>query len=83
MHDQYLAGSEIGEQIFGAAAKPLDARPDEPLREIVRQRPAQVFAVGLNGQEGGAFHGRHKTPPHRFHLGKFRHVYSIGRFPGI
>ena len=83
MHDQHLARGEIGEQIFGAAAKRFDARPDQPPREIRRQRPAQVLAVGLNRQEGGALHRRGKAPPDRFDLGKFRHVYSVRRFPGI
>ena len=83
MHDQHLAGGEIRKQIFGAAVKPLDARSDDPPREILRQWPTQILAVGPHGEERGALHRRGKAPPDRFDLGKFRHVYSVRRFPGI
>src|SRR5262249_44111846 len=82
MHDQHLAGRELGEQIFGAPAKLLDGRPDEAPPEIVRQRPAQVLAVGPDREERSVHHRGRQAPPHGFDLGQFRHVYTpSGDFP--
>ena len=83
MHDEHLARGEIGDEVFGAADETLDARAHEPPREIVGQRPTQILAVRLDRDEPGALHRRGKAPPHRLDLGQLRHVYSVGRFPGI
>ena len=42
MHDQHVAGRQIGQQIFGAAAEPLDGLALEALLEVLGDRPAQV-----------------------------------------
>ena len=51
MHDQHVAGRQIGEQIFGAPADAGDGLALEPLREILRQRPAQIAAANLDLDE--------------------------------
>src|SRR6516162_2109183 len=73
MHHQHVAGGQVGEQIFGAAAEPLDPLAFEPGDEVLRQRPAQVAAVRDHLGETRAFHHRRKSAAHGLDFGQFGH----------
>ena len=47
MHQQHVAGGEIGHQIFGAAAEPGHGLALEPRDKILLERKPQVLAPGL------------------------------------
>ena len=80
MHQQHVAGREIGEQILGAAAEALDRLALEPRHEILRQRPAQILAARLHLRESGALHDGRETAAHGLDFGQFGH--GIGLRPG-
>ena len=48
MHHQHVAGGEVGEQIFGTPAEPLDPLAFRASDEVLRQWPAQIAAVRLD-----------------------------------
>jgi hypothetical protein len=73
MHQQHLAGGEIGEQILGAPAEPGDGLAFEALHEILRQRPAQVAAARLDLLEARAFHGGREAAAHGLDFGQLGH----------
>ena len=73
MHQQHVAGGEIGEQVFGAPAEPLDGLAFEPRLEIFRQRPAQIAAARFDFREARTFHDRRKAAAHGLDFGQFRH----------
>ena len=77
MHQQHLAGREIGEQILRAAAEPRHGLSLEALHEILRQRKAQIGPPRLDLLEARALHRRLKTAPDGFDFGKFGHVLTL------
>ena len=78
MHEQHVAGRQIGQQIFGPPAEAGDGVAFEAAGEILRQRPAQIAAVNLDLGEARALHRRLEAAAHRFDFGKFGHC-SIRR----
>ena len=76
MHHQHVAGRQVGEQIFGAAAEPGHGLAFEPLREILRQRPAQVAATRLDLDRSARPPSRARARGARFRL---REVRAFGR----
>jgi hypothetical protein len=76
MHDQHLAGGEIGEQKLAAAAEAGDGLALELLDEIDRQRPAQIAAARLDFAKALALHHRRQAAAHRLHFGQFGHRLS-------
>jgi hypothetical protein len=81
MHDQNLAVVERGQQILGAAAELLHAPAGQTPRKVFRQRPAQVQAARLDGQEFRTLHDGGEAAAHGFDFGKLGHVY-LHRRPG-
>ena len=73
MHQQHLAGREIGQEIFGAAPETGDGLPFKARSEVARQRPAQVAAPRLDRREARPLHDRLEAAPHRLHLRKLGH----------
>ena len=73
MHQQHVAGRQVGQQIFRAPAEAGDGLASQPFREILRQRPAQIAAAHLDFGEARAFHRRLKAAAHRLDFGKFGH----------
>ena len=47
MHQQHVAGAEIGHQIFGAAAEPGHGLTFQPGDKILLKGKPQIFARGL------------------------------------
>ena len=78
MHEQHIAGREIGEQIFRPSAEAGHGLALEAWRKILRQRPAQIAAVNLDLGEARALHRRLEAAAHRLDFGKFGHR-STGR----
>ncbi len=73
MHQQHVAGGQIGQQVLGAPAEPLDGLALEPRDEILRQRPAQVAAARLHLLEARALHGGRKAAAHGLDFGQLGH----------
>ena len=73
MHQQHVAGGQIGQQIFGAAAEAFDLLALQPLLEILRHRPAQAAVAHLDLFEARALHGGREPPAHGLDFGKFGH----------
>ncbi len=73
MHDQHVAGRQIGKQIFGAPTETGHRRAFEPPRKILRQRPAQIAAVDVDPDEAFSLHGRFEAAAHRLDFGQFGH----------
>ena len=73
MHHQHLAVVEPGEQIFGAPVERVDRSPAQALREVLRQRKAQVIAPLLDARKAVADQDRRKPQSHRLHLRQFGH----------
>ena len=69
MHDQHVAGRQIGQEIFRPATKTGHRLAFQPGGKIPGQTPAQIVAPHLDLDEAGAFHDRRKTAPDCFHLG--------------
>jgi hypothetical protein len=69
MHHQHIAGRQIRQQVFGAAAKPGDGLSGQALGEVLGERPAQIGAVKFDlGLSRPLHHGREPTP-HGFDFG--------------
>ena len=73
MHDQHVAGGQSGEQIFRAPAEAVDGPALEPLREMLRQRPAQVARGEARPARTRALHRRLKAAAYGLDFGKFGH----------
>jgi hypothetical protein len=73
MHDQHLAGGEVGEKVLGPSPKRRDLLAPQALGEALGQGKPQVRAPLLDGDDAGADQGGLEPPPHRLDLGKFRH----------
>src|SRR3954469_7405378 len=73
MHDQHVAGGEVGQEVFPAPAETLDGFPFQMVNEAGGQRPAQVAAPRLHLRKTRAFHDRLQAATHGFDLGKFGH----------
>ena len=69
MHQQHVAGRKIGQQIFRPPAQAGHRLAVQALREILRQRPAQIAAVNLDFGEARAFHRGFQTAAHRLDFG--------------
>ena len=61
------------EQIFGPPAEAGHGLAVQPLREILRQRPAQIAAAHLDLGEARAFHRGLEAAAHRLDFGQFGH----------
>ena len=73
MHQQHLAGRQVGEQILRAPVQALDGRALEPLVEVLRKRKAQVRPALLDPHEARALHHGLQAAAHGFDFGKFGH----------
>ncbi len=73
MHEQDVAGGEVGEEILGATAEAFDGLAFEPRHEVLRQRPAQVGAPGFDAGKARPFHHGRKTAAHRLDFGQLWH----------
>ena len=73
MHQQHVAGIEIGHQVLGAAAETGHRAPLQPRGEIGLERKAQAGAAGLSAFDARALHRRLQAAAHGFDLGQFRH----------
>src|SRR5687767_10612894 len=77
MHQQHVARRHIDGEIFGAPPDTLDLLAFEPLDEVLRERPPQILAAGLDLLETRAFHGRREAATHGLNFGQFRHACSV------
>ena len=77
MHQQHLAGGQVGEQILGAPPEPGAGRSFDALHEVFRKRKAQVAAPRLDLGEARAFHHRRKAAAHGLDFGQLGHVLSV------
>ena len=73
MHQQHLAGGDVGQQIFGAPPDPADGLALQPVGEILREREAQVRPARLDPHETRAFHHGLQAAAHGFDFGKLGH----------
>jgi demethylmenaquinone methyltransferase / 2-methoxy-6-polyprenyl-1,4-benzoquinol methylase len=73
MHDQRVAAVEVGEKILRAPPEAEDPRPGQPRAEARRQRPAQVRAADVGGEDGAAGHDGLEAAAHRLHLRQLGH----------
>ena len=73
MHDEHLAGREVGEEVFGPAAERRDRLALEALREALREGEAQVRPALLDLVDAGADHGGLEAAADGFDFGKFGH----------
>eukprot|EP01036_Dinobryon_divergens_P008382 gene8383-biopygen7448 len=81
MHDQRLAGGEIGHEILGPARKRQDRLADEPLDKAIGKRKAQVRPPLLDLFEPRPNHGRFQPAAHGLDFGQFRHGGSFNSRP--
>ena len=58
VHQQHVAGAEIGQEIFGAAAKPGHGLSLQPGNEVVLKGKAQILAPRFRLNDFRAFHDR-------------------------
>jgi len=72
MHQQHIAGAEIGHQIFGTAPKPGDDLALQPRHEILLEWEPQILAPRLGGEDFGAFHRRLQPATHGLDFGQLR-----------
>src|ERR1700728_2474539 len=70
MHDQDVAGGEVGDEIFRAPADAGYLLAFQPLRKVLGQRPAQVAAPDLDLDEARVLHRRLEATAHRLNFGK-------------
>ena len=68
MRDDRLAVVEIDQQVFGPARQRRDAAARNGLREIGRERKAQIVAAQLQFRENRTFHGRRQPASDGFDL---------------
>jgi hypothetical protein len=73
VHDQDLAGGEVGEEVFGAASQRQDPLPREPLCEIRGKRIAQVRPAQFDAFEQGSRHHGFQATADGLDLGKLGH----------
>ena len=74
MHQQHVAGGEVGEQVFRPPPEPGDAAPLQPLDELPGQRPAQVGAARLDPHEARALHHGLQPAPDGLDFGQLGHA---------
>ena len=58
MHQEHVAGGEIGHQVFGAAAETGHGLAFETRDEVLLERKPQVFAPDFGLHNPRALHGR-------------------------
>ena len=58
MHQQHVAGGQIGHQIFGAAAEPGHGLAGQPRGKVFLKGKPQIFAAGLGFEDFCPFHDR-------------------------
>ena len=73
MHHQHFSGRQVGQQVLRPATETGHGLALHPLREILRQRPAQVAPPRLHGFEARALHHRLEAAPHGFDFRQFGH----------
>ena len=73
MHDERVAGRELGDQVLATPVQPLHELTGEARGELVRQRPPQVRPPGDDLDELRALHHRLQRPAHLLDFRKFRH----------
>ena len=60
---------KMRQQILPPPLQPLDLRPAQPRREVLRQRKPQVGPVLIDARERLAFERRLEAAPHDFDFG--------------
>ncbi len=73
MHQQHIAGGEIDQEVFGAAADSGDRLALQPRREVGRQRPAQIAPARLHVSKRAPCMTGSRPAPHRLDFRKLRH----------
>ena len=73
VHQQRLAGREIGEQVLGPAVQLEDGVAGQPGREAGRKRPAQVGAAQDDLGDALADEDRREQPANGFDFGELGH----------
>ena len=73
MHQQHVAGGEIGHEIFCTAAEPRDDLPLQPGHEIGLERKAQIRPAGLRDEDFRTLHDRLKAAADGLDFGQFGH----------
>ena len=58
MHQEHVAGGEVGHQIFGASAQTGHGLTLQPRDKILLERKPQVLAPDFGLHDFGTFHGR-------------------------
>ena len=73
MHDQSIAGGQVGDEIFTAAVqRPYDGS-FKPRGKARREQRPQSPPTNEDTLEAGAFHGRAQLPHLTFDFGEFGH----------
>jgi hypothetical protein len=79
MHNQYVAGIEINENVFGTPRHGRDPAPDKTVREIGWKRKPQVRPSAADIEQGCADHRGRKAAAYRFDFRQFGHrIVSFG-----
>ena len=73
MHDQRLAGGEVGDQIFGPPPQRGEGLPFEPLDEPFGKRKAQIRPPLFHPDQAAAFHDGREAAPDGFDFGQLGH----------
>ena len=73
MHQQHVAGAEIGHQIFGAAAEAGHGLPGQPRDKILLKGKAQILAAGFGGNDFRPLHDRLQAAADGLDFGQLRH----------
>ena len=73
MQQHRIATGQSHQDVFAAAAEPFDARAGQPLLQALRQRPAQVRAIGDGAHDQATLQPLLKASHHRLDFGEFRH----------
>ena len=82
VEDHRVAAIGVDQAIFGTAPERGDARPGQPLAQVVGEGPAKVRAAGLDGGEPAPLQHGTKTAHGGLDFGKLGHVdEDIGRLP--
>src|SRR5262245_24533114 len=73
MHQQYVAGRKIRQEVFRATTQSLNRLAVQLLGKALWQRPAQIAATHLDFGKARAFHDGRQTAAHGFDFRQFGH----------
>ena len=73
MQQHQVAAGQPHQDVLAAAAEAVDASAGQPLLQALRQRPAQVGAIGDGAHDQAPLQPLLKAAHHRLDFGEFRH----------